>query len=669
MNELQFETSPYLLQHAENPVNWRAWNDKSLNLAVEQNKLIIVSIGYSTCHWCHVMEHESFEDKEVAKLMNRHFISIKVDREERPDIDAHYMKAVQLMNQRGGWPLNVVCLPNGIPIWGGTYFRKQEWMEYLTQLQTIFVGNPEELYSYAEKINSNIANAGKAPIKIEEENDFDMDELVKDWFHYFDRSYGGYGRAPKFMIPNSLNFLQKYSYLNNNEIGLKFVDLTLTRMAWGGLFDTVQGGFSRYSVDERWHIPHFEKMLYDNAQLLSLYADGYKRTKNSLYKEVLIKTVDFIVDEWSNGEGGFYSAYDADSLNDSGKLEEGAYYSWTLKELKKLIDETDFPVFQEVFTIYPSNLWENNTYVFIQKESLEKIASKHNLKLEDLISKKSTWEKQLKQERDKRVKPRLDDKTLTSWNAMLIVGLLDTYTALGDDKYLELAKNIHLFISKRLIDHTLVLKHTYKNKQATINGFLEDYAFYASALIALYEQTLNTDYLKDAKKITDKTIDSFYDKDSGFFFFNDKKQDTLIHNNVETDDGVIPSANSQMANNLLKIGLIFEDIKYTHIAEHMLETMKHNIGYAPYFSNWLLAELYSANSSELFIGGKKALDEVLKIRENIITHTLILGSDKESEIPYFQGKYKPDKTQFFYCVNRSCMQPQVSNDFLKEYKL
>lgn len=669
MNELQFETSPYLLQHAQNPVNWKAWNDKSLKLAAELDKLIIVSIGYSTCHWCHVMEHESFEDSEVAELMNQHFIAIKVDREERPDIDAHYMKAVQLMNQRGGWPLNVVCLPNGQPIWGGTYFRKHEWMDALTKLNDFFATHPDELYDYAEKLNNNIANAGKAPIKIEEENDFNMDELVKDWHHYFDRTYGGYGRAPKFMIPNSLYFLQKYSYLKNEDVSLKFVDLTLTRMAWGGLFDTVQGGFSRYSVDEQWHIPHFEKMLYDNAQLLSLYADGYKRTKNPLYKEVLIKTVDFIVDEWSNGEGGFYSAYDADSLNTSGKLEEGAYYSWTLSELKKLIDEADFPMFQEVFNIIPSKIWENNTYVFIQNEPLEKIAAKYNIQEEDLIAKKRTWEKRLKQDREKRTKPRLDDKTLTSWNAMLVVGLLDTYTALGDSKYLSLAQNIQQFIKHKLMDKSLKLKHTYKNEQATIDGFLEDYAFYISALIALYEQTLNTDYLIEAKEITDQTIDSFYDKESGFFFFNDKNQNTLVHNTVETDDGVIPSANSQMANNLLKIGLIFEEIEYTQMTEHMLETMKHNIGYAPYFSNWLLAELYSSEPSELFISGKEALSEVLEIRKNILAHTLILGSEEESEIPYFIGKYKADKTQFFYCTNRVCMQPQQSKEFLKDYKL
>lgn len=470
------------------------------------------------------------------------------------------------------------------------------------------------------------------------------------------------------MIPNSLNFLQRYSYLKNDNTGLDFIDLTLTRMAWGGLFDTVQGGFSRYSVDEQWHIPHFEKMLYDNAQLLSLYADGYKRTKNPLYKEVIEKTIDFITSEWSNGEGGFYSAYDADSLNESGKLEEGAYYSWTEADLEEIIGAADFLVFKEVFNIYPQKMWEHK-YVLLQTEALDKIAVKYKLSLEELLQKKKEWEERLKSEREKRSKPRLDDKTLTSWNAMLIVGLLDAYSALGNKEYLVLAENIYQFISQKLVDGELNLKHTYKKGKATIDGFLEDYAFYISALIALYEHTLNTEYLNQAKAITDNVIVDFFDEDSRFFFFNKKDNSELIHNTIEIDDGVIPSANSQMVNNLLKLGLIFEDANYNNIAEYMLDTMKHNIGYAPYYSNWLSAELYYSEPAELLISGENALEEVLKIRRNIVTKTLILGSKNDTEIPYLKGKFKKDKTQFYYCTDRVCMQPQISNEFLKESKL
>lgn len=664
MNELQFESSPYLLQHAQNPVNWRAWNDKSLALAKKQNKLIIVSIGYSTCHWCHVMEHESFEDDEVAQLMNEHFISIKVDREERPDVDSHYMKAVQLMNQQGGWPLNVVCLPDGKPVWGGTYFRKKDWMYALAQLQELFVSKPTELYNYAQKLNDHIANEGKAPIKNEIDSDFDLGDLVKDWVHYFDRVYGGYGNAPKFMLPNSLDFYQKYCSIKKDSTGIGFIDLTLTRMAWGGLFDTVQGGFSRYSVDKQWHIPHFEKMLYDNAQLLSLYADGYKRTKNPLYKEVLIKTIQFILEEWSNGEGGFYSAYDADSLNSVGQLEEGAFYSWTVPELKQLIGEKDYPLFQEVFNIKAHRIWENNKYVLLQTKELDEIATQYALSLEKLRLKKRTWENSLKNKREERTKPRLDDKTLTTWNSLLINGLLDAYTALQNEKYLEVAKEIQRFISAKLLDDDFNLMHTYKKGKATIGAFLEDYAFYISALIALYEHTLNTNYLLEAKGMTDKVFKDFFDDRSCFFFSNTKDNNDLIHNSIETEDGVIPSANSRMAHNLLKLGLLFEESHYMDVATYMVEAVKQNVGYLPYYSNWLLAELYLSEPSELLICGKQALEEILEIRKEMIGKTFIFGSTEDSVIPYLKDKFNPEKTQFYYCSNRACMLPQESNDFL-----
>lgn len=666
MNELKYETSPYLLQHANNPVHWKAWNEKSLKLAKDQNKLIVVSIGYSTCHWCHVMEHESFEDDEVAKVMNDYFVSIKVDREERLDVDSHYMKAVQAMNQHGGWPLNAICLPDGRFIWGGTYFRKPDWINALLKLQEFFATKPEQMYEHADRLDRNIFDAGKAPTRLNTQNGYNLPNLIKEWYRYFDRTYGGYGKSPKFVIPNSLMFLQKYSYLKNDTAGLNFIDLTLTRMAWGGLFDVVQGGFSRYSVDDRWHIPHFEKMLYDNAQLLSLYADGYKRTQNPLYKKVIEKTINFVVDEWSNAEGAFYSAYDADSLDEYRKLEEGAYYSWTITEIQNLIPADDLDVFRDVFNISPQNIWENDKYVLIQSEPLSKIAPKYELSYDELIQKKRKWEKSLKEARESRPKPRLDDKVLTSWNAMLIVGLLDAYGAVGDEKYLELAKNIQQFIELKLMDKDLNVKHTYKDGKSTINGFLEDYAFYISALIALYEHTLDTEYLTEAKALVDKTIDKFLDHDSKFFFFNEKKSNGLIHNTVETDDGVIPSSNSQMVNNLLKIKLLFEYTKYDDIIETMLDTMKHNIGYAPYFSNWLSAELYNSEPSELLITGQNALQKVLEIKSKFITNTFVLGDANEADIPYFKGKFNADKIQYYYCTNRSCMQPQTSSEFLKE---
>lgn len=668
MNELKNESSPYLLQHALNPVHWKAWNEKSLQLAQKENKLIIVSIGYSTCHWCHVMEHESFENNDVADVMNKGYVSIKVDREERPDVDAYYMKAVQLMNQRGGWPLNVICLPDGKPIWGGTYFRKADWVQALETLQAHFQKSPEEFYEYAEKLSKGVADMSKAPVKDSYTPAFDLEDAIDNWVHYFDRTYGGYGKEPKFMIPNSLIFLQRYGHLNNNKSLLDFVDLTLQQMAWGGLFDTVHGGFSRYSVDKRWHIPHFEKMLYDNAQALTLYADGYKRTGNPLYKEVIEKTIRFMTDEWRNGKGGYFSAYDADSLNEHKQLKEGAFYSWKEEELEKIIHREEYPIFQSVFNINSQGHWEEGEYVLIQTKELDKIAKKHAITVDELFELKRKWEEQLKVEREKRVKPRLDDKTLTSWNAMLITGLLDAYTALDNKEYLALAEEIYHFIHNNLLDGE-TLMHTYKDGIVSIEGFLEDYAFYIAALIALYEHTLETHYLSEAKALTDKLILEFQDEESGFFFFNSKKQATTLHNSIETEDGVIPSANSQMANNILKLGLIYEDLRYTSIAEKMLDVMKNHINYGPYYSNWLQAELYLSNPSELLIAGKNALEEVLAIRQGMIAKSIVLGTKESTDIPYMKGKFKPEVTEFYLCTNRSCMQPQTSKGFLEGQKL
>ena len=433
MNLLSQETSPYLLQHANNPVHWKAWNTNSLAEAKEKNKLIIVSIGYSACHWCHVMEHESFENQEVATVMNAHFINIKVDREERPDVDAVYMKAIQMMTGRGGWPLNIVALPDGRPVWGGTYFRKEEWTNTLAQLQEMYESTPEKMVEYAEKLHQGIQS-----IQILQRQDFTPNpveekektaSLVEKWKSYFDWEYGGMASSPKFMMPNNYHFLMRFAHQHKDEKLLEFVNLTLTKMAFGGIFDTVDGGFSRYSVDHKWHVPHFEKMLYDNGQLVSLYSDAYKLTKNPLYKEVVEKTLSFVEKEFLNPEGGFYCALDADSLNENNHLEEGAFYVWKIPELKMLIGE-DFNLFSQVFNINTFGLWEHENYVLIQNQSLDVIAKLNNTSVLELENKKIIWENKLYLEREKRQKPRLDDKCLTSWNAIMLKGYVDAYKSI-----------------------------------------------------------------------------------------------------------------------------------------------------------------------------------------------------------------------------------------------
>ncbi|MDD5150339.1 MAG: thioredoxin domain-containing protein, partial [Flavobacterium sp.] len=467
MNQLSQETSPYLLQHASNPVHWKAWNANSLAEAKDKNKLIIVSIGYSACHWCHVMEHESFEDKEVANVMNANFISIKVDREERPDVDAVYMKAVQILTGRGGWPLNIITLPDGRPVWGGTYFRKEQWINALKQLKELYQSNPEKMIDYAEKLHQGIQSIRIVPnekpnvIPSAVEGQSQITSLVEKWKNSFDWEFGGMASSPKFMMPNNYHFLMRFAHQKKDNELLEFVNLTLTRMAFGGVFDTIDGGFSRYSVDNKWHVPHFEKMLYDNGQLVSLYSDAYKLTQNHQYKVVIEKTLSFVERELMNSEGGFYCALDADSLNTENHLEEGAFYVWKMPELKTIIGD-DFDLFSQVFNINTFGLWEDGNYVLIQNQSLEKIAKDNSIELITLEKKKKFWESVLYIKREKRSKPRLDDKCLTSWNAIMLEGFIDAYKALQDKKYIELALQNADFIIKNLWSSEGSLLHNYK---------------------------------------------------------------------------------------------------------------------------------------------------------------------------------------------------------------
>lgn len=664
MNELQSETSPYLLQHASNPIHWKAWNEQALAKAKEENKLIIVSIGYSACHWCHVMEHESFEDEEVAAVMNKSFVSIKVDREERPDVDATYMKAVQIMTGQGGWPMNAVLLPDGRPIWGGTYFKKANWIASLEQLQDLYTTQPEKVTDYAEKLLSGIQSLvllgentteGIAPIS-------NIEPLVEKWSKSFDWEFGGYVRAPKFMMPNNYIFLQRYGFQEKRQDILEFVDLTLTRMAYGGLFDTLDGGFSRYSVDMKWHIPHFEKMLYDNGQLMSLYAEAYKRTKNPLYKEVIEKTHRFILKEQTDGSGAFYSALDADSLDEKGRLEEGAFYVWEKQQLKDLLKD-DFELFATVFNINEFGYWENGHFVLIQNESIEKLAADANITLEALQEKKQQWEKLLYDVREKRSKPRLDDKTLTSWNAIMLKGYADAYKALGNDKYLTAATRNAEFIAEKLWHSDGHLWRTYKNNTVKIKGFLEDYAHATDAFITLYEATLEEKWLLYAKQLTDYSLENFYDEKQQFFAYTSAKEEQLVAAHFETEDNVIPASNSVMANVLYKLSILFENSYYEKTALQMLHLIIPNLDYPSAFSNWLNLWLnLSPQNRELAVCGSNASAEIKKINSHYLPHVIIAGSTARSAIPFLSNRFVEDELLFYICQNKACGLPLTTTE-------
>jgi len=661
-NELKHETSPYLLQHANNPIHWKAWNDTSLNVAKNENKLIIVSIGYSACHWCHVMEHESFEDETVAGVMNANFISIKVDREERPDVDAVYMKAVQLMTKQGGWPLNVVCLPDGRPVWGGTYFKKDNWMDILGQLQNLYTTEPERMMEYAEKLHQGIQILGvveKNPSEAKSDPN-NIKPLVEKWSKSFDWEFGGYARAPKFMMPNNYLFLQRYGYQTQSKDLLEFVDLTLTRMAYGGLFDTIDGGFSRYSVDMRWHVPHFEKMLYDNGQLISLYSEAYKRTQHPLYKNVIEKTLTFVERELYHSDNAFYSALDADSSNEVGVLEEGAFYVWKKDQLQQLLKD-DFEIFAALFNVNDFGFWEHDNYVLIQNQTNETIASQFGLTENELLDKKKNWEQLLFNEREKRPKPRLDDKSLTSWNAIMLKGYVDAYTALGHEHYLSVAKKNAQFIIDKQWSADGFLWHSYKNGKSTITGFLEDYAFVIDAFIALYQATLEEHYLHQAKQLTDYCLEHFYDEEKQFFAFTTRDGEQLIAPHFETEDNVIPASNSVMANNLFVLSVLFHNSYYEKIALQMLHHMIPNMDYASAYSNWLNLWLnQSDDNKELAVCGKNALENILKIQSEYLPNVVLAGTTKASELPFLQSRFDEQNLLFYICQNKNCLLPNSS---------
>lgn len=659
-NALINETSPYLLQHAHNPVDWNAWNETTLEKAKTENKLILISVGYAACHWCHVMEHESFEDSLVAQVMNKNFINIKVDREERPDVDQVYMNAVQLMTGSGGWPLNVVALPDGRPIWGGTYFKKEQWMDALDQISKLYTESPEKLQDYASKLEEGIKSIDMVSLNTDEpvfEKPFIQDAL-KNWSKLFDNNQGGMNRAPKFMMPNNYHFLLRYAHQNNDSKLLNFVNLTLKKMAYGGVFDQIGGGFSRYSVDTKWHVPHFEKMLYDNGQLVSLYADAYLITKNELYKDIVTKTLAYINQEMTTENGAFYSSLDADSNTPEGELEEGAFYVWTKNELKTLLKE-DFELFSDYYNINNYGFWEHDNYVLIRKDDDDSIIKKHGITKGHFIEKKNEWKTILLKARNKRAKPRLDDKTLTSWNAIMLKGYADAYRVFGHDAYLASAEKNANFIINNQLREDGGLNHNYKNGKSSINGYLEDYANTIEAFIALYENTLDEKWLTTGRDLTNYTFDHFYDDNSKMFFFTSNEDASLVSRSIEYRDNVIPASNSIMAKNLFKLSHYFDNNHFGKTAMTMLNNVKPEMQeYPSGYSNWFDLMLnYALPYYEVAVVGAEAKQKITELNKTYIPNKLIAGSTSENSMPLLENRYNPKQTLIYVCVNKACKLP------------
>ena len=659
-NDLIHETSPYLLQHAYNPVNWKPWNDEALQLAKDENKLIIISVGYSACHWCHVMEEESFENDSIAKLMNDNFINIKVDREERPDVDQIYMNAVQLMTGSGGWPLNCITLPDGRPVFGGTYFTKPQWTKILEDMSSLYKNDPEKVISYAEKLtegvkNSDLVTVNKQPVDFEAQK---LRQAVIELRKSLDFKLGGQKGSPKFPMPTNLNFLLRYSFQSGNKELENYVLNTLTKMSNGGIYDQIGGGFSRYSVDERWHIPHFEKMLYDNAQLVSLYSKAYQLTKNEDYKKIVEETLDFVDSELSNRKGAFYSSLDADSKNSEGELEEGVYYAWTKTELESLLKD-DFTLFKEYYNINSKGKWEKDLYVLYKTKTNTEFIKENKLSLDEFNTKKESWKTILKEARNKREKPRLDDKVLTSWNALMLKGYIDAYNALGTDEYLQKAIASAEFIKEKQLKEDGALFHSHKDGKSTIDGFSEDYAHVISAYIALYQVTFNEQWLNLARDIMNYTIKHFLDKENSMFYFTSDSSTNLITRKTEVFDNVIPSSNSVLAHCLFELGHYYYDKEYSELSNQMLKNLNDDLLKAPSaYSNWLSLYLnYSNPYFEVALSGNDANARLKELQSSYLPNILISGSKTESNLPLMKNKFVDNETLIYVCVNGTCRLP------------
>jgi uncharacterized protein YyaL (SSP411 family) len=662
MNRLANSASPYLLQHANNPVDWYPWGAEALQKAKDENKLILVSIGYSACHWCHVMEHESFEDEQVAAVMNEYFVCIKVDREERPDVDQIYMSAIQLMTGRGGWPLNCICLPDQRPIYGGTYFRKNDWISLLFNLADFYKQKPKEAEEYAVKLTEGICQYESVKF-IDSQPEYakeDLETILRNWERYFDRVEGGIGSAPKFPMPNNWQFLMRYAFLMQDDDIAQQVKLTLHKMAFGGIYDHIGGGFARYSVDGHWHVPHFEKMLYDNAQLIALYSEAAVWQYDPLYPQIVDETIQFVKRELTSTDGGFYSALDADSEG-----VEGKFYTFTKDEIEKILGP-DANLFCIYYNVTDDGNWhEEETNVFFRKERDQQLAEKLGLDESDLVSKINALRNKVLEERSKRVRPGLDYKILTSWNSLMLKGLCEAYRAFNKAEYLELALQNAQFMTDNMIKEGGQLIRIYNKKSNpgdSTFAFLDDYANIIDAFIALYEVTFDEDWLQKAKSLIDQAIQHYYDQQTGIFYFTAADDEQLIARKSEIMDSVIPASNSVMANNLKKLGLLFDNEDYTEISAQLLRNVVGQIAkYGSSYSNWcslLLNEIFAIN--EVAIVGDQAEELRLEMEKNYVPNKIMLGGKKGS-LPLLQDKFTAD-THIYVCKDKTCGLPSENTE-------
>jgi len=662
-NKLGNESSPYLLQHAQNPVDWHAWNEEALGRAKKENKPIFLSVGYSSCHWCHVMAHESFEDEEIAKIMNENFVNIKVDREERPDLDDIYQKVCQMSTGQGGWPLSVFLTPDQRPFYVGTYFPaidsygRPGFGSLCRQLAQSWKEKPKDIEKAADNFLQNLDKLKQFPTPSEIDKSI-LDEAAINLLQMADITYGGFGQAPKFPNASNLSFMFRYSKLSGISKFQKFALLTLKKMAKGGIFDQIGGGFHRYSTDARWLVPHFEKMLYDNALLPIVYSEAYQITKDPFFENVVKKILDYVIREMTSSDGTFFSAQDADTNG-----EEGQTFVWKKQEVEKFLGE-DSEIFCIYYDITDGGNFEGNTILAnnINASSLGFKFNKSESEIQDIISECSD---KLLEVRNKREQPGKDDKVITSWNGLMISAFLSGYRITDDSKYLDVAKkSIDFFESNFEKNH--ILHRTFKNGIPKLNGYLDDYANMANASIDMFENTSRPKYLLFAINLTNYLITHFWDDSTKGFFFTADNHEKLIIRPKNNYDLSMPSGNSVAAYVLLRLYHITQNKQFLEITKKIIESQAMSAAENPFAFGYLLnvLYLYYQKPTEITIINDSNVELVSILRKKFLPDSIMVLVKDEKDLavlskhPFFSGKeFQQNKTSVFVCKNFSCSLP------------
>ncbi|MDA9616750.1 thioredoxin domain-containing protein [Flavobacteriaceae bacterium] len=658
-NKLANEKSLYLKQHATNPVNWYPWGNQALDSAKNSDKLLLISVGYSSCHWCHVMEEESFTDNDVAQVMNSNFVNIKVDREERPDLDEIYMKALVLMTGSGGWPMNIIALPDGTPIWGGTYVPKTQWIQVLNQVSGFYKTRKPDVLEYANSVREGVKK--EALVKPSPRNETYSTELqielAEKAFIYSDKINGGIGNGQKFPLPSMLNFFLRFSNEYSNQDMKDFVYTTLMKISRGGINDRIDGGFHRYTVDNTWHIPHFEKMLYDNAQLLSIYSNAFKVFKDERFKSELYNIHRFLESKMTGEDNLIYSSISADTNYKDGTKSEGDFYVWEAEELKKILKD-DFKWVSEYYNINQTGYWENDRYVFYQTISDKEYCEKQGVNLTQFNKKLNRVNSLLKIEREKRVHPIIDSKIIFSWNALTIRGLVDSYKTTKDPVFLNKALLINNSLSKKMIDKNII-QHTSSSAAEVL--FFEDYSYYIDALIGLYEITFDQKYLQFADELVVFSNEKFKEE-SGFYRFSTNQENLFADSLINLQDGVTPSANSVMNFNLFRLGHFNGNKNYLSQSKTMInnvsEVIKERVtDHLLWLNN---SHNYSQKFYEIAISGQNALVKANELMEKYLPNTITAASDTDTNFYLLKDRYFEDETYIYVCVDNTCKFPVTS---------